>query len=111
MTKRLHPSQDTAEIRKECTLSNVNPKSNVSNFAMLLIAEINKSREEGKGKIIDAVISGVLKCFEGIRFTRTGQPAYDDQIQPGHRSHLPRWACPRYSIESRGQYHPDSARW
>src|SRR5574337_1625595 len=112
MAESLHPFQDTDEIRKERALPNVNPKSNVSNFAMLLIAEIDKGREECKGKIIDAEIPGILKCLEGIGFTRTGQPAYDDQIQPGHRSHVPRWACPRYSIGRRCQYHPpDSTRW
>ena len=70
MAERLHPFQDTDEIRKERTLPNVDPKSNVGNFALLLVAEINKGREQSGGKIVDAEISGILKCLEGVGFTR-----------------------------------------
>jgi hypothetical protein len=84
MTERFHPLQDTDEIRKERPLSNVNPQSDVGDFAILLIAEFHKGREESGGKIIDAEISGILKCFEGIGLSRTRQPADNDEIQSSH---------------------------
>jgi hypothetical protein len=78
MAESFHPLQDTDEIRKERSLPNVNPKSNVGNLAMLLVAEINKGRKKSGGKIINAEIAGILKCLECIGFTGTGQPADND---------------------------------
>lgn len=84
MAESSHPFQDTDEILEERTLPNVNAKSNVGNFVMLLIAEINKGWEQSGGKIIDAEIPCVLKRFEGVGFTRAGQPTDNDQVQAGH---------------------------
>jgi hypothetical protein len=84
MAERFHSLQDTNEIGKERTVSNINPKGNVGNFAVLLVTEIDKSWKQGRRKVIDAEISGILKGFEGVGFTRAGQPTNNDEIQSGH---------------------------
>ena len=84
MAESFHPLQDTDKIRKEGAFSNVNPKSNIGDFAMLLIAEVNKGREQGGREVVYAKISGILKYFKGVGFTGAGQPTDNDQVQPGH---------------------------
>ena len=71
MAKSFDPLKNPHKIRKKSSLSHVNAERNVCDFTMLLVAEIDKGREESRRQIINTELPGILECLQRIGLPRS----------------------------------------
>jgi hypothetical protein len=61
MAQRFDSFQDSNKSRKEHPFSYIDTEGDLGDFIMLLVTEIDKSRKQGRMKIVDTEIAGILE--------------------------------------------------
>ena len=63
MAKCFDTFKNPYKIRKKSSLSYINTERDVCDFTMLLVTEINEGWKEGRRKVINTEIPGILECL------------------------------------------------